>query len=184
MDDRTTGWRPVTRYAFNQIEHGLYIALAVLLCLTCVMALAGSALALVEGLGAWAKTETVFDIIDRLLVVLMLVEILHTVLVSVRSGSLTAEPFLIVGLIASIRRILVITLETQRGGGATETETFQSSMIELGVLGMLILVMVVSIHLLRRLQAQDADKVARTHEPGNAADPHDPDRIMLGKESR
>ena len=50
-------------------------------------------------------------VLDQLLVVLMLVEILHTVRISIRSHILVTEPFLVVGLIASIRRILVITLE-------------------------------------------------------------------------
>ena len=44
-------------------------------------------------------------------VVLMLVEILHTVRISIRSHFLVTEPFLVLGLIAAIRRILVITLE-------------------------------------------------------------------------
>ncbi|HYL15245.1 MAG TPA: phosphate-starvation-inducible PsiE family protein [Terriglobales bacterium] len=50
-------------------------------------------------------------VLDQLLVVLMLVEILHTVRISIRSHILVTEPFLIVGLIASLRRSLVITLE-------------------------------------------------------------------------
>lgn len=155
MTIEATGWRPLTRNLFNQIEHTLYVLLAVLLCLTCVMALLGSAFTLWSGLGDWSGTDTVFNVIERLLVVLMLVEILHTVLVSVRSGSLTGEPFLIVGLIASIRRILVITLETskatQHGAMSEGDETmFRASMIELAVLGLLILIMVASIHLLRR----------------------------------
>ncbi len=44
----------------------------------------------------------------------MLVEILHTVHASIRTGTLLCEPFLIVGLIACIRRVLVITLETSQ----------------------------------------------------------------------
>jgi hypothetical protein len=36
----------------------------------------------------------------------MIVEILHTVRISLRSHILVAEPFLIVGLIAAVRRIL------------------------------------------------------------------------------
>lgn len=151
------GRRALSRSIFNRVEHGLYVALATLLCITCVYALAGSADALIRGLSSWSETGTVFTIIDRLLVVLMLVEILHTVLVSVRSGTLTAEPFLVVGLIASIRRILVITLETTQHGGVTNgtDESFQASMIELGVLGLLILVMVVSIVMLRRAPGHD-----------------------------
>ena len=45
---------------------------------------------------------------------LMMAEILHTVHVSVRTGTLMCEPFLIVGLIACIRRVLVSTLESRR----------------------------------------------------------------------
>src|SRR2546422_11687220 len=41
----------------------------------------------------------------------MLVEILHTVRHSIRSHVLVTEPFLVVGLIASIRRMVVISLE-------------------------------------------------------------------------
>ena len=85
----------------------------------------------------------------------MLVEILHTVRVSMRSGKLTTEPFLIVGLIASIRRVLVITLQSSEIAHAKEWSPekealFRASMIELGVLAMLILIMVVSIFLLHR----------------------------------
>ncbi len=162
MELEPTGWRSLSRNAFTQIEHALYVALAVLLCITCVLALAGSAVELFDGLRDWSETDTVFNVIDRLLVVLMLVEILHTVLVSVRSGALTGEPFLIVGLIASIRRILVITLETskatQHGAMSNVDEgVFRTSMIELGVLGFLILLMVSSIYLLRRQREHKHD---------------------------
>jgi hypothetical protein len=84
----------------------------------------------------------------------MVVEILHTVRVSFHSGTLVCEPFLIVGLIASIRRVLVITLESsqvnQPGKWTPETQgLFDSTMLELAVLGSLILIMMISICLLR-----------------------------------
>jgi hypothetical protein len=153
-NDRT-GLRLLSTKAFQQIEHGLYVALAALLCATSLLALADAAVTLWSGLGDWTGTISVFVVIDRLLVVLMLIEILHTVHVSVRSGALTCEPFLVVGLIASIRRVLVITLESSQvaqHGDISENgeKLFRTSMIELGVLGVLILVMVVSIYLLRR----------------------------------
>jgi hypothetical protein len=93
----------------------------------------------------------------------MLVEILHTVRISIRSHVLVTEPFLVVGLIASIRRILVITLEaatlTKEGTWTTEGASgiFHSSMVELGLLGLLILVFVVSITLLRRNATTSTD---------------------------
>jgi phosphate starvation-inducible membrane PsiE len=153
-------WRPLSTRAFVQAEHGLYVALA--LCATSVLVIVGAAVTSRTGLGDWTETNTVFVVIDRLLVVLMLVEILHTVLVSVRSGALSCEPFLIVGLIASIRRILVITLQTshttKQGSMSNEADrVFHTSMIELGVLAMLILVMVASIYLLRRVDPITTD---------------------------
>lgn len=154
-ENEKTAARVVSTRVFQQVEHGLYLALAVLLGITTLLALAGAAVALWSGLGDWTGTSTIFVVIDRLLVVLMLVEIMHTVHVSVRSGALTCEPFLVVGLIACIRRVLVITLEssqaTQHGDMSNTNENvFRTSMIELGVLAVLILVMVVSIYLLRR----------------------------------
>jgi uncharacterized membrane protein (DUF373 family) len=147
--------RQTANRLFLRVEHTLYLVLGILLVLTCVLALGGAAVRLWSGMGDWASSETVFLVIDQLLFVLMLIEILHTVRVSVESGSLNCEPFLVVGLIASIRRILVITLEsskiTQGGNWTEESEhVFRTSMIELGVLAVLILVMVASIVMLRR----------------------------------
>ena len=141
---------------FLNIEHGVLIALGLVLSLTAVIALCGAAYSLWDGLLNWSGGSGLLLIIDRLLFVLMLAEILHTVRVSIQSGTLNCEPFLIVGLIASIRRVLVITLESSQSTPGKPTAepgheaVFQASMIELGVLGGLILVMVVSIFLLRR----------------------------------
>jgi phosphate starvation-inducible membrane PsiE len=147
--------RPLSNRVFLEVEHVLYVALAVLLGATCLLSLAEAALTFWQGLSDWHGAQNVFEVIDRLLVVLMLIEILHTVLVSVRSGTLVCEPFLIVGLIASIRRVLVITLESSQVTNGSSMSSgdmrlFQTSMIELGVLAVLILVMVISIWLLRR----------------------------------
>ena len=112
-----------------------------------------------------------YRIIDRLLFVLMLVEILHTVHASVRTGTLLCEPFLIVGLIACIRRVLVITLETSQitqpeKGDVAKMPLFQSTMVELGVLAVLIAVLVGSIRLTRpgekgtRTEEEDEDAAA------------------------
>jgi uncharacterized membrane protein (DUF373 family) len=149
----STAPRPISNWLFLRVEHALYLALGLLLAATGLLALGGAAATLWNGLGAWTAPETVFIVIDRLLFVLMLIEILHTVRVSVRSGSLSCEPFLVVGLIASIRRILVITLESSQAAKHWSDEVeqlFRASMIELAVLGALIAVMVASIFLLRR----------------------------------
>lgn len=152
----------LSTYVFLHTEHAVYAALGLLLAMTAILALidaTGLLIGAVRDLGGSAK---LLEIVDRLLFLLMLVEILHTVRVSMRSGRLTCEPFLIVGLIASIRRVLVITLqssEVMHGPLSPERETlFRASMVELGVLAGLILTMVVSIYLLHK--AADGNGVA------------------------
>jgi hypothetical protein len=147
---------PIELFAY--IEIVVYVALGVLLSVTALLSLGSAALLLLEGLRDWSGTREVFVIVDRLMFVLMLIEILHTVRGSVRSGALTPEPFLIIGLIASIRNVLVITLKssgvTSEGLPPIDGEMlFRSSIVELAVLGALILIFVVSLYLLRRGRA-------------------------------
>lgn len=161
MESDAKGEQGVTRLGasadrvFHQVEIVAYILLGLLLAGSAALGMSGTAMLLLRSLQAGADTDSLVIAIDRLLFVLMVVEILHTVRVSFRSGTLVAEPFLVVGLIASIRRVLVITLESsqanQYGKWTPESQALlHSTMLELLVLGGLILVMVLSIYLLRR----------------------------------
>ena len=139
----------------SQAEVFVYTVLAVLLFVTALATIANAGQMLWQGIAHWNIAAQTLTVLDQLLVVLMLVEILHTVRISIHSHYLVTEPFLVVGLIASIRRILVITLEaaTLTKGGTWSNEgasIFRASMYELGLLGFLILVLVTSIALLRR----------------------------------
>jgi hypothetical protein len=139
----------------GRAEVTIYSVLAILLFITALATIANAGKMLWEGLSHWTIAGETLRVLDQLLVVLMLVEILHTVRISIRSHYLVTEPFLVVGLIASIRRLLVITLEaaTLTKGGKWSVEgasIFRASMIELGLLGLLVLIFVFSITLLRR----------------------------------
>ena len=165
------GW--MTRLApsvFLKTEFSVYAALGALLAMTALLALFGAAGTLWAAVLRVGEASGLLETVDRLLLVLMLVEILHTVRVSMRSGVLSGEPFLIVGLIASIRRVLVITLQSSeviRGNGwsAEREMAFRASMIELGVLGLLILTMVVSIFLLHRSRSPEETPVSSEATP-------------------
>jgi len=140
---------------FHQVEIVAYIVLGLLLAVAAAMGMGGTAILLLHSLQTNADADALVIAVDRLLFVLMIVEILHTVRDSFRSGTLVAEPFLVVGLIASIRRVLVITLESsqanQYGKWTPESQSLlRSTLMELIVLAALILVMVLSIYLLRR----------------------------------
>jgi len=142
----------------GKAEVVIYTVLAVLLFAAAIATAVNAAKLLYDGLSHWMIAAQTLQVLDQLLIVLMLVEILHTVRISIRSHILVTEPFLVVGLIASIRRILVITLEasTLTNGGVWSPESagiFRATMIELGLLGILVLILVFSITLLRRYAA-------------------------------
>jgi len=139
----------------GKTEVVVYSVLALLLAIASLVTLATAGGILWSSLSHWTDAAQTLRVLNELLVVLMLVEILHTVRISIRSHVLVTEPFLVVGLIASIRRILVISLEmatlTKEATWSNEgASIFRSSMIELGLLGALVFVLVFSIALLRR----------------------------------
>jgi uncharacterized membrane protein (DUF373 family) len=57
--------------------------------------------------------EAAISLLDRMLLVLILVEIVHTVILSLRSHRLAAQPFIVVGLVAVIRRVLFLLSNEQ-----------------------------------------------------------------------
>ena len=145
------------------VEVIIYVSLGSLLGGASLVGIAGAAHLLWVALKDWTGVSSVFLLIDRLLFVLMLVEILHTVRISIRSHKLVVEPFLIVGLIASIRRMLVMTLQaetmTSVSHWSAEGKTlFQASMIELGVLAVVITVLVAAIVAMRRTRMAATSK--------------------------
>jgi uncharacterized membrane protein (DUF373 family) len=95
--------------------------------------LVSTAVTFVRSVGAGGIGGSVVGVLDQLLLILMLIEILYTVQVSFREHVLVPEPFVLVAMIAAVRRILVITAEfgtvVERGESA-----LRYAMIELGLL--------------------------------------------------
>ncbi len=89
--------------------------------------------------------------LDLVLLVLMIAELGYTVSLSLRGAVLSPEPFLIVGLIAVIRRILVITVqEVQDKATTAGINMIPQSTIELAILTLVVIAFVFAIFLLRR----------------------------------
>jgi hypothetical protein len=80
---------------------------------------------------------------------LLVVELLYTVQVSFREHGLVAEPFLVVALIAVIRRVLVLTAEVPKLPEAGEY-VFRHAMLELALLSVMIVVLVGSLIFLQK----------------------------------
>ena len=104
---------------------------------------------------------TTFDplmILDQLLVVSMLGEIFQMVKISLTQQRLFSEPFLVVGLISVVRRIIIITAESNRFLEQHETR-FALFMGELVVLGLLLVVLVKGIHALRQQRLEEGRRL-------------------------
>jgi len=121
----------------------------------------GVALALIVTLGMlfYATTVTVLDVIqagvlptsllvlDQILLIFIFAELLSTVGVIVREEEVVAEPFLLIGLIAVVRRVLTITAEIDQSLGTPE---FESLVFELAVLTALIIALSGALYFIRR----------------------------------
>ena len=134
---------------FTRVEDVVYIGLAILLAASAVVLLVDGALTFGRHLFGGTLAGRIVDLLDRVLLILMIVEILYTVQVSFREHALAPEPFLIVGLIAATRRMIVLTAELAElaeAGGIV----FRHAILELGLLTAMVLVLVLALVLLRR----------------------------------
>ncbi|MGZ3541142.1 MAG: phosphate-starvation-inducible PsiE family protein, partial [Vulcanimicrobiaceae bacterium] len=91
------------------------------------------------------------EFLDIILLILMIAEIGYTVTLSLRGAVLSPMPFLIVGLIAVIRRILVITVqEVQARGTETHVAFVSQSTVDLAILTLVVMAFVIAMRLLSR----------------------------------
>ena len=97
--------------AFTHVEDAVYLGLGLLLAAGAVALLATTGFGFVRSVLAGAFVDHVIELLDQVLLIFMIVEILYTVQVSFREYALVPEPFIVVGLIAVIRRLLVLTAE-------------------------------------------------------------------------
>jgi len=142
--------------AFIRVEDVAYVGLGVVLAVSALVLLVTVALSLGQAILSANLPEKSVRLLDQSLLILMIVEILYTLQVSFREHTLVAEPFLIVGLIAAIRRVLILTAEFSKPAEIDEA-TFRNAMFELGLLTALILALVFSLSLLKRQHIASAD---------------------------
>ena len=87
-------------------------------------------------------------VLDRVLLALIVGELLYTLRFVVRTHEIAVEPFLYIGLIAVVRRILIVTAQLERGAPAGRALT--NVLLEFGVLGLLVPALASAVFLVRR----------------------------------
>lgn len=138
----------------KRTETVVLFAIAIVLALLAILLLISSVQTLINAVIAGTIKDQAIDILDSVLLVMMTMEIVYTVTISIESHTLQAEPFLIVGAIAAIRRMLVITAESTKI--ENQPQLFQNTLIELGLLAITIVAIAFSISILRGNQQKPA----------------------------
>lgn len=134
---------------FSRAEDTIYVGLGLLLAAVALTLLFNEFLYFGGYLATGTLGENIVFLLDRILLVVIFVEVLYTVQVSFRQHVLQPEPFLVVGMIAVTRRILVLTAEMSKLAKETK-EGFYNAMIELGLLTILIISIVVCLRMLKQ----------------------------------
>jgi len=96
--------------------------------------------------------------------VFIFTELIITIRVVIASRAVEVEPFLIVGIVAAIRRVIVISAEAQDLIG---TARFRDVLLEIGVLSGTVLVLGVTVFVLRRAPSREGEPTPGT-DPGTA----------------
>ncbi len=121
---------------------------------------------LVKELGDGVE-HSVAEALDGLLLVFILLELLAAVRQIMDEHRLVAEPFLIVGMLASIKEIVVLALVAQEELGKPGQE-FENAMTEIGVLAGVILLLAIAMYLVRRKEREPEEEKDHAGAPNQS----------------
>lgn len=145
------------RITLAWIEEALYVIVGLMLLAAAVLVVVGTVSGLISSIRAHQSAVNIgVVLLDRILLTLILAELLHTLRFVVLRGEIVLEPFLFVGLIAVVRRILIITAELE--GHAPSGRALTNQLLELGLLGVLTLALAMAIYLVRRSGSAGNDR--------------------------
>jgi uncharacterized membrane protein (DUF373 family) len=131
----------------NSFETVIYAIAFLLLVAAAVLVVIGGVEAVVQA--AEHKVNTLQGsvlVLDRVLMVLIVAEIAATLRAVLLYHEIAAEPFLFIGLIACVRRILIVTAQTEQ---VHTDKDLNRLLFELGALGLLVIGIAVAIFLVR-----------------------------------
>jgi uncharacterized membrane protein (DUF373 family) len=135
-------------------EDVIYVGIAALLVIAAGVLLVVAADELLEIRDGLASAPIV-EVLDTLLLLFIIVELLSAVRTTVAKRELVAEPFLLVGIIASIKEIVVLSVKAAEDIG--KGSTFRDQLWQIGVLGVVILLLGATAWLLRVKEREPAE---------------------------
>lgn len=149
---------------FEWVDQALHYLVAVGLVVVAVAVLYETArFGLFEG--GRSFMDTVLRVMNDLLFVIIILEVLSTVLAHFRQQDFALKPFLIVGTISVVRHILMVGARMSMVLESSD-QAFGQHLTELGVNGVLTLLLVLAYYLVSRLET-----TARQDKAGRRPDP-------------
>jgi uncharacterized membrane protein (DUF373 family) len=126
-------------------ETAIYVVAAALLVAAAAFTVVGTIVDLIEGSDKRPIGDSGVFVLDRVLLLFIIAELLYTLRAVNLGGRILVEPFLLIGMIAVVRKVLIIAAEAQQ-----RELTVNDLVLEIAALAGLALVLALSIHLLRR----------------------------------
>ncbi len=146
---------PEPSLGFSQATNrGMRVAEDAVYAVTALILVAGALAVLFDAGYSFATGATdnlrksIESALEALLIVFILVELLGAVRETISERKLVAEPFLLVGVIAAIKEIVVVS------SFEGKKDDIQGAMLEIGVLGAVIVALSVAMWLLRRKERE------------------------------
>ena len=146
------------------VEDAIYVSIAVLL------AVAAGGVLVRAGIELWSTLpdddpNALVTLLDSLLLVFIFVELLYAVRTTLKERQILAEPFLIAGILASIKEIIVLSV-TAADDYIDKGPQFARAMVEIGLLAVTVLLLAGTAVLLRK-------KEKEPEETGSGAETRD-----------
>ena len=134
------------------VEDAIYVSIAVLLAAGAVVLVVRAGIVLFEGVTT-SGTDPFIETLDAILLVFIFVELLYAVRITLKERQIVAEPFLIAGILVCIKEIVVLAVKAPTDYLEKGPE-FTRAMTEVGLLGVLVLVLAGTTVLLRKKEKE------------------------------
>jgi uncharacterized membrane protein (DUF373 family) len=134
------------------VEDVIYVFIAVLLAGSALVVLVRAAVSAVSSAASDAD-DAMIEVLDRLLLVFIFVELLYAVRTTLKERQIVAEPFLVAGILTAIKEIIVLSVKAP-SEYLDDGPAFARAMVEIGLLGVLVAVLAGAAVLLRRKEKE------------------------------
>ena len=148
------------------VEDAVYVSIAVLLAVGAAILVGRAGIILARG-ATDTDSDAFIDTLDAILLVFIFVELLYAVRITLKERQIVAEPFLIAGILVCIKEIVVLAVKAPTEYLEKGPE-FARAMVEIGLLGVLVLLLAGTTVLLRKKEKEPEENSGTDAASGGA----------------